>query len=178
MTDVGDDDLGAVLTDARRLGMLGDRPIVDVIEHARAFVAALDGVSGRVADLGSGGGVPGLVIALDRPDLEVVLVDRREKRTDFLSRVVIRLDLVDRVEVRCVDVADLVQTEAGRFDGVVARGFGPPEPTLRAGLSLATTAGRVVISEPPAADRWPVALLDALAVSRHRHGPVAVFTRR
>ena len=39
-----------------------------------------------VLDIGSGGGLPGLVIAHDRPDVHVTLIDRREKRTDLLQR--------------------------------------------------------------------------------------------
>ena len=60
---------------------------------------ALAGVTGTVVDLGSGGGVPGLVIADARPDLRLVLVDRRATRTDHLRRLVGRLGLADRVEV-------------------------------------------------------------------------------
>ncbi len=52
-----------VLTESQRLGFLGARPIAEVVEHARSFVTALDGVVGSVADIGAGGGVPGLVIA-------------------------------------------------------------------------------------------------------------------
>ena len=82
-----------VLLAAQRLGTLGDRPIPEVIEHARYFVQALEGVTGCVADIGTGAGVPGLVIAVDRPDLDMVLVDRRENRMDELSRGVASMGL-------------------------------------------------------------------------------------
>ncbi len=52
--------------------MLGAAPVPGVIDHSEAFVAALRGVTGTVVDLGSGGGVPGLVIAWRRPDLRVI----------------------------------------------------------------------------------------------------------
>ena len=68
---VGDAELAAALAESQRLGMLGDRPVAEVIEHAGAFVLALAEVTGTVVDLGSGGGVPGLVIARARPDLRV-----------------------------------------------------------------------------------------------------------
>src|SRR6056297_4107399 len=84
--------LDAALTEARRLGFLGEGEIAAVVQHARWFVGALgalaDGAS--ILDLGSGGGIPGLVIANDRPSLSVTLIDRRAKRTDFLSRMVSR----------------------------------------------------------------------------------------
>src|SRR6185295_16670942 len=87
------DSIGDVLEALRRaqhLGLLGARPVEEVVEHARAFVRALAtlGATARttdgthpsssatptVLDIGSGGGIPGLVVASDRPDLAVTLV--------------------------------------------------------------------------------------------------------
>jgi 16S rRNA (guanine527-N7)-methyltransferase len=167
-----DAQLVEVLTDAQRLGFLGSRPIVEVIEHARAFVAAIDGRTGRLIDLGSGAGVPGLVIALARPDLELVLLDRRQKRTDVLERAVRRLDVVERVSVRCADVASVA---AESFEIVTARGFGPPELTLRQAARIARPGATIVISEPPSGDRWDPELLVELHLHRTVLGAVARF---
>lgn len=194
------------LAASQRSGFLGDRPIDQVIEHAREFVRALDGlerVPGEsasettmspgdsqndasvradpvpaVLDLGSGGGVPGLVIANDRPDLMMTLLDRRAKRTDFLARVVSRLGWTDRVTVVCADVDAF--TPPRPFDAVVARGFGPPERTLAVASGLVRAGGRLVISEPPDADRWSTTLLDQLGVERLSPpgASMAVFRRR
>lgn len=178
-----EDDLHEALGESQRLGLLGARPIPEVVEHARMYVRALAGVSGRVIDIGAGGGVPGLVIAHDRPDLEVVLVDRRQKRTDFLERLRRRYAWLASVEVRCADVADLVATvPSGQLaDAVVARGFGPPLQTLRLGASLVQPGGLIVISEPPDGDRWDPDRLRELGVRRHlvdRSGDrIAVFAR-
>ena len=166
--------LAEALSEAQRLGFLGARPIKEVIEHSRAFVRALDGRLGRVVDLGSGGGVPGLVIAIDRPDLDIVLIDRRTKRTDFLARMVRRLDLVDRVEILPADVTVAIDRWPGCFEIVVARGFGPPETTLRAGLKLMTPTGAVVISEPPSGHQWQEPLLAELGVTVDRSIPGVV----
>jgi 16S rRNA (guanine527-N7)-methyltransferase len=176
-----DDVLIGALTESRRLGFLGARPIDEVIEHARAFLVALDVVpaGGRVLDLGSGGGVPGLVIAHDRPDLRVVLLDRRTKRTDFLLRVVRRLDWSDRVEVVADDVSAITASESEMFDAVVARGFGPPVPTLATAVRLVRPGGVIVISEPPSGDRWSPETITELGTERiGTAGPVAVFRRR
>ena len=164
----------------RRLrGCGGARRIVVGAAHARGFVDALDGVVGEVADLGAGGGVPGFVIAHDRPDLELTLIDRRAKRTDFLERMVRRLRWTDSIHALTADVEQIVRTSPGTFDAVVARGFGPPEPTLSLAVRLARVGGRVIISEPPAGDRWRPDLLAELGVSRvpEGDGPVAVFRR-
>ena len=133
--------------------MLGDRPIDEVIDHAGAFTAALHGVEGLVVDLGSGGGVPGLVVAMARPDLSLLLVDRRATRADHVSRLVRRLGLEDRVTVRCGDALTVALSEPA--DAVVARGFGSPELTARAAGRLLAAGGTLVVSEPPdAPDRW------------------------
>jgi 16S rRNA (guanine527-N7)-methyltransferase len=160
--------------------MLGARPLDQVVEHAAAFVDALAHVSGTVVDLGSGGGVPGLVIADARPDLHVVLLDRRASRTDHLRRLVGRLGFAGRVEVLTVDAAAAPPAIA---DAVVARGFGPPPATLRAAGPLLRPGGLVIVSEPPlndqTRDRWPNALLaelDLVAVGQ-RDRRVAVFRR-
>ena len=173
------DAVTAALEESRRLGFLGARPVEEVVAHARAFVDALDGVVGEVADLGAGGGVPGLVIAHDRPDLELTLIDRRAKRTDFLERMVRRLRWTDRVHVLTADVEQVVRIAPASFDAVVARGFGPPEPTLSLAVGLVRAGGRVIISEPPVGDRWRPDLLAELGVFRvtERDGPVAVFRR-
>ena len=78
-----DEQLLEALGASQRLGFLGDRSIDEVIAHARYFVDALVDVTGSIADIGAGGGVPGLVVAMDRPDLHITMVDRRTKRTTF-----------------------------------------------------------------------------------------------
>jgi len=174
MTQPGQiDALREVMVRAQRLGTLGDRPIDEVIDHARQFVAGLADVTGRVLDIGTGAGVPGLVIAMDRPDLELVLVDRRATRMDELSRAVIALGFTDRITVMTADVETLVRDEnfAGGFDAVVSRGFGPPEVTLRAARPFLKNGGRFVVSEPPSRDpnRWPHSPLQELGFSEPQY---------
>ena len=136
--------------------MLGAARINDVIAHSAAFLAPLTEVSGTVIDLGSGGGVPGLVIAWMRADLHVVLVDRRATRTDHLRRLVHRLGLHDRVDVLTVDAAALPRRLSCPADAVVARGFGPPELVAAATRRVLRPSGLLVVTEPPdlTTDRW------------------------
>jgi 16S rRNA (guanine527-N7)-methyltransferase len=171
-------DLIDVLTRSQQLGFLGRRPVAEVVEHASGFVQALAGVTGHVVDLGSGGGVPGFVIASARSDLEVTLIDRRTKRTDFLERMVHKYGLRDRVHVIAGDTDDVVIERGGTFDAAVARGFGPPEITLATGATLVKIGGLVVISEPPEGDRWSLLEIDDVGVERvsTSHG-VVVFQR-
>ena len=97
--------LTETLRTAQRLGFFGAAPIEDAIAHASGYLPAVGPLSpgSRLADLGSGGGLPGLVLATAHPEVEVVLIDRRQKRTDFLERAVRRLGLT-HTSVWCGDV--------------------------------------------------------------------------
>lgn len=171
------------LREAQRLGFFGAGDIADAAVHSEGFVAAIGPLApgSRLVDLGSGGGLPGLVLADAYPEAVVVLLDRRQKRTDFLERAVGRLGW-NHVTVRCDDVRRLVDEVSdgttNPFDVVTARGFGPPSVTLRAAAALCARGGRIVISEPPVGDRWDPDLLDHLDLISERRGAVRVFTRR
>lgn len=153
-----DDALVEQLTRARALGFLGPGPVEDHIVHAAGFVAAVEGLSGRVIDLGSGGGVPGLIVALARPDLGLVLVDAMAKRCAFLESAVAALGLAGTrvIQGRAEEVG---RSELrGTADAVLARGFGPPAVTAECGAPLLRVGGLLVVSEPPVGpERWPEA---------------------
>ena len=172
--------LRAVLGEAQRIGALGRAPIDDVIRHAGAFVDALPPTTTTCVDLGTGAGVPGLVLAVARPHLQVTLVDRREKRTDALHRAVRALGVESNTEIVCAEVETLVANPSwnGRFDAAVSRGFGPPVFTLTMSSVLVRSGGVVVISEPPVdlPSRWsPDLLRQAEVTSWERIGAVSLF---
>lgn len=167
------------LRQAQRFGFFGSRPIEEAVAHSQSFVEALAGRElESVVDLGSGGGLPGLVIADAYRDTSVVLVDRREKRTDFLQRASARLGF-DHVSVVAGDVERVCQqVESGArapFSATTARGFGPPDATLRYARRLVPTQGVIVISEPPMGNRWDAVLLDDLGLTSTVLGHVRVF---
>src|SRR4051794_36896370 len=88
-------DLVAVLEESRRLGFLGPGPVDVHIAHALAFTAGRPEAT-RAVDLGSGGGVPGLVLAqLAWPQCRWVLVDSMVRRCAFLREAVEDLGLED-----------------------------------------------------------------------------------
>jgi 16S rRNA (guanine527-N7)-methyltransferase len=71
-----------------------------------------------VLDVGSGGGLPAIPLAIARPELHITLIDAVQKKTAFLQQVVIELGLA-RVEVRHGRVEKL----AGRYDLITSRAF-------------------------------------------------------
>lgn len=152
------------------MGFLGPGPIEGHVAHAGAFVDALRDVAGRVIDLGSGGGVPGLVVAVRRPDLEVVLVDAMAKRCRFLEEALAALGLGGAVvEGRAEAVGR--GPMRGSAGAVLARSFGPPPVTAECAAPLLRTGGLLIVSEPPddAPGRWPAEALAELGLTpRHR----------
>jgi 16S rRNA (guanine527-N7)-methyltransferase len=176
------DDVIETLRTAQRFGFFGPNPIEQAARHSLAYLEALGELSGahRLIDLGTGGGLPGLVLADAYRSTDIVFLDRRQKRTDFLERAVHRLGF-EHVTVICSDVSEVIrQVQSGElapFDVVTARGFGPPDFTLRSASALMTPGGRVAISEPPDRDRWPSQLLAELGLQSELHGAVRVFGR-
>jgi len=161
--------LVAALERARRLGVLGPGPIDAHVEHAEGFLAALASVAAGalVVDLGSGAGIPGLVVAEARPDLRVLLLDAMEKRTALLHDAVRGLGMEDRVGVVTGRAEQVGRDEElrGSAAAVTARSFGPPAATAECAAPLLEVGGLLVVSEPPEGhDRWPADELDVLGL--------------
>jgi len=94
-----------------------------------------------VADIGSGAGLPGLVLAVARPDLQLTLIEPLLRRTTFLEEVVDQLSL-DNVEV-VRGRADSLHGER-RFDVVTSRAVAPLERLLDWSMPLVSPTGALV----------------------------------
>ncbi|MCU0311532.1 MAG: class I SAM-dependent methyltransferase [Acidimicrobiales bacterium] len=162
-------DLTTVLEEAQAIGALGPGPIADHLAHAERFVHALGDTTGRVLDLGSGNGLPGLVIAEQRPDLLVTLLDAQARRVEVLHTAVARLGLADRVTARHgrAEVVARLPGERGAYQAVVARSFGPPGVVAECAVGFLGPDGLLLVSEPPdAPPRWPEEGLAELGLRR------------
>ena len=74
----------------------------------------------RWLDVGCGAGLPGLVLAVMRPEWSFTLLDSNSKKTGFVQQAVIELGL-NNVEVRCERVEHWRRTH--KFDGIISRAF-------------------------------------------------------
>jgi 16S rRNA (guanine527-N7)-methyltransferase len=178
--------LGGVLDASRSRGLIGSADNEAAVLHSRGFADSIPAGS-RVLDLGSGGGLPGLVLAVGRPDLEVLLLDSASRRTRFLEASVRQLGVSQRVSVfnGRAEEAGRDARLRGQFDAVVSRSFGAPAVTGECARPFLTDGGLLVVSEPPSAGapartaalsdvpptpadpgRWPTAGLEALALSK------------
>jgi 16S rRNA (guanine527-N7)-methyltransferase len=163
------DQLDIQLERSRERGFLGPGPIAAQRAHAEAFLVAIgDAPVDHCVDLGSGGGVPGLVLAMALPASHWVLLDSMQRRTAFLAEAVVALGLGDRVEVRTLRAEEAGRDASmrGQAQLVVARSFGPPAVTAECAAPLLGVGGILVVSEPPgsAGDRWPAAKLRELGL--------------
>jgi 16S rRNA (guanine527-N7)-methyltransferase len=149
----------AELAAARELGFFGPGPVEQQLEHSLAFARFLPDSPGLdVLDLGSGGGLPALVLALERPGSRWTLVDGMVRRTTFLEAAVVRLGLADRVDVVTSRAEVLPAAWRERFHAVTARSFGPPAVLAECAAPWLQRAGVLIVSEPPSGTpaRWPV----------------------
>ena len=91
-----------LVTDGMRRGLVGPRESGRIWSRHLgncAVVTELIPTDSRVVDVGSGAGLPGLVIAIRRPDVRVDLVEPLQRRVDFLTDTVRALDLGEQVRV-------------------------------------------------------------------------------
>ncbi|QWC86382.1 16S rRNA (guanine(527)-N(7))-methyltransferase RsmG [Nocardioidaceae bacterium] len=106
-----------------------------------AVVAEAVPEGAHLCDVGTGAGLPGLVLAIARPDLTVTLVEPLLRRTTFLDEVVADLGL-DRVEV----VRARAEEQHGRatYDVVTSRAVAPIDRLMRWCWPLAGPGGQVL----------------------------------
>jgi 16S rRNA (guanine527-N7)-methyltransferase len=125
-------------------GLIGPHELGKLWErHALNSAAAVPFLptTGRLIDVGTGAGFPGLVLAAMRPDQEVVLVEPMERRTLWLAEVVAACGLANVVVTRA-RAEDLVGVLSGR--GVTARAVAPLDRLARWTLPLLEPGGTLV----------------------------------
>jgi 16S rRNA (guanine527-N7)-methyltransferase len=170
------------LQQSRSWGFLGEGPLDVHVAHAQGFADAAESIlvgrssassdadpgqpdEGPWMDLGSGGGIPGLVLAQRWAHREAVLLDSNERRARFLQEVVDNQGWGDRVRVvtERAEMAGRVPGLRGSFSLVVARSFGSPPVTAECAAPFLRQSGILIVSEPPDSSvsdlpdeaRWP-----------------------
>jgi 16S rRNA (guanine527-N7)-methyltransferase len=99
------------------------------------------GSARSLADIGTGGGFPGIPIAIARPDLEITLVDSSHKKCAFLEQAKAELGLAN-VSVMCERVEQW--KPVARFDAVVSRAFAELSDFVSQAAHLVAPGGRML----------------------------------
>lgn len=177
-----DDVLIEVLRSAQDLGFIGPGSLDDHVRHGRAFAGAVERswaafrapsappYPQRVVDLGSGGGLPALVIAVAWPGVRLTLIEAQTRRASFLRQAVDRLELGERLEVveARAEVVGRDPLHRSAYEAVTARAFGRPAVTAECAAPLLEVGGVLVVSEPPGEmdgpERWPEGGLASLGM--------------
>jgi 16S rRNA (guanine527-N7)-methyltransferase len=122
----------------REVDRLWDRHILN-----SAAVAELFDSNDRIADIGSGAGLPGIPLALARPDLRLTLIEPLLRRSEFLREVVEDLGLeITIVRGRAEDRS--VRQQVGEMDAVVSRAVASLDKLTKWSLPLLRPDGRMV----------------------------------
>jgi 16S rRNA (guanine527-N7)-methyltransferase len=111
-----------------------------VVRHLLDSLAVLPWLDGaRLVDVGSGAGLPGIPIAIARPDLAVTLLDANAKRTRFLTQAVAELKLgrVEIVQSRVEEYRPSIP-----YDVVISRAFAALNDFLSGSRHLCAPGGR------------------------------------
>lgn len=142
---------------------LWDRHVLNSIAGADLF-----GAGCSVVDVGSGAGLPGIPLAILRPDLRVTLLESLLRRVNFLELAVDELGLGDRVDV----VRARAEEHRGTFDVVTCRAVAPLprlvgwcQPLLTPGGRLLALKGSSAVAE--LADAGPLLRKDRLTGRVH-----------
>lgn len=152
-------------------GLLGPREVERLWDRHilnSAAVGELIPESARVVDIGSGAGLPGIPLAIARPDLSVALVEPMLRRTDFLAEVVVGLGL--EVTVRRGRAEDKsVRDELDNADVVVSRAVAGLDKLTGWCLPLLRVGGRMLALKGERADdevaEWGAAMAALGAVN-------------
>jgi 16S rRNA (guanine527-N7)-methyltransferase len=163
----------AGLVAASDIGRIRERHILDCLRS----VVAVRAQDQRALDLGSGAGLPGIVIAIARPSLHVVLVEPRRVRVAFLELAAEHLGL-SNVSVFASRIEDVDE----QVDLCFARAFAPLPQAWRAAASRLRPGGRLVYFAG-AGGRPPEPPLEAASVEvletplLESSGPLFIMTR-
>lgn len=141
------------LVDASPIGLTGLKEPHDQLRELilDSLAAAPVLPEGRIVDLGTGGGVPGIPLALARPDTRWWLIESNQRKAGFVRSVLEPLGLSRRVEVLSERAETLGQDRAyrGRAQACVAKALAPLPVLIELGLPFLDRGGSLIAFKGP-----------------------------
>jgi len=120
--------------------------IYDLIEDSKLFLNYIDFREGlRILDLGTGGGIPGVVIKIYHPEIHLTLVDSIQKKINAVTNILNKLGL-ENIEVLCSRAEELgkLKNYKNKFDYIVARSVAALDDLVKWSKDLVKPGGRLV----------------------------------
>jgi 16S rRNA (guanine527-N7)-methyltransferase len=120
-------------------------PMQMVTHHLLDSLAAVPAFAGarNILDVGSGGGLPGIVLAIVYPDFKVSMIDTVHKKTAFLTQVKAQLGLTNAT-VYTMRVEDLKREAGDKFDVITSRAFADLSDFINWSAHLLAEGGRYI----------------------------------
>ncbi len=141
------------------------REPAEVVSHhlldSLSVLPWLDGIC-RLADVGSGGGLPGIPLAIARPDLQLVSIEAVGKKASFQQQARIELGLDNFVPIH----GRIEDQAGGGFDGVISRAFAELGDFVRVAGHLLAPGGRMLAMKGVLHGSELAALPQGMAVER------------
>ncbi|MEJ5928484.1 16S rRNA (guanine(527)-N(7))-methyltransferase RsmG [Corynebacterium sp. H128] len=134
-------------TDGSVRGFIGPREVPRLWERHIlncAVIAEAMAADKRVADIGSGAGLPGIPLAIARPDLSITLIEPLLKRSVFLGEVVDKLGLDNVRVIRGRAEEKTVRADVGSVDIVTSRAVAPLGRLAGWSLPLLKKGGKMI----------------------------------
>lgn len=137
----------SLATDGATRGFIGPREVPRLWERHILNCAVIEqampkGI--RVADIGSGAGLPGIPLAIARPDLEIILIEPLLKRSVYLNEVRELLDLQNVTVIRGRAEEKSVKAQVGLVDVVTSRAVAPLGKLAGWSLPLVKKGGKMI----------------------------------
>jgi 16S rRNA (guanine527-N7)-methyltransferase len=136
----------------RLTGVSSAAAIVDeLFEDSLLFLSRLPAGRLKIADLGAGAGIPGVPLAIVRPEISMTLIEAKRKRVSFLSTLKRELG-VENLEILEGRAEKLIHGSPelrSSFDVVVSRAAGPIKSVLPIAMSYLAAGGLYVGTAPP-----------------------------
>lgn len=122
------------------------------IKHFVDAIAPLDHIParGRLLDIGTGGGFPGIPLKIMRPGQSMTLIDSVRKKINFVRHVIRQMSLerIEALHTRAEVLADSISSDE-KFDIIVCRALSDPLAALKLSRSLLAPGGHVILYQGP-----------------------------
>lgn len=167
----------SLATDGSIRGFIGPREVPRLwdrhILNCGVIGESMDqGIS--VADVGSGAGLPGIPLAIARPDLEITLIEPLLKRSVYLAEVVEQLGLENVTVIRGRAEEKAVRKQIGHVDVVTSRAVAPLGKLAGWSLPLVKVGGRMIAMKGSSVDEEIGR--DGKAIRNAGGGDIKVYT--